>query len=60
MKQPSDLNQIKMDTVFDEPGIVVEINYNQWNPFLQSAYDAGYRILEVNKNGKPYRAYRKG
>lgn len=37
----------------------ITMSPGQWDNLLQSAYDSGWILLEVDENEKPIRAYRK-
>ena len=58
MKKP-ELNQVSMDEVFTKPGLVITMRKGQWDRTLKVAYDSGHVLLELNKNEKPVKAYRK-
>jgi phosphosulfolactate synthase (CoM biosynthesis protein A) len=63
MKRPV-LNKVSLDDVMNgllggKPSATVTMSQGQWDRFLQTAYDAGHNLIEVDDNEIPVRAYRK-
>jgi hypothetical protein len=63
MERPK-LNKIDLDGMMAEfldgcAGVTVTMSPGQWDRLLQSAYDAGHNLIEVDDNEIPVRAYRK-
>jgi len=63
MKRPV-LNKVPLDDMMNgliggKPSITVTMSPGQWDRLLQSAYDAGHNLIEVDDNEIPVRAYRK-
>lgn len=59
-----ELNEVSLDETMNkiltgEPIVVITMSPGQWDGFLQSGYDFGHTLLEVNKNEEPTHAYRK-
>ncbi len=64
MKPKKKLNEIDLKRVLYSitngvPIVVITMLKNQWDGCLQSAYDTGHTLLELNKNETPRKAYRK-
>ena len=58
MKQP-ELNEIPIGEAINRGIFTVTMSTGQWDGFLQSAYDAGAALIELDKNELPVRAYQK-
>lgn len=58
MKRP-DLNEIPISSALNRGIFTVTMSVGQWDQFLQSAYDAGAALLELDRNETPVRAYQK-
>lgn len=58
MKRP-DLNEIPISSAISKSCFTVTMSVGQWDQFLQSAYDAGASLLELDRNETPVRAYQK-
>jgi hypothetical protein len=63
MKQPA-LNEIDLDEVMKnlltgKPCVVITMSRGQWDKLLDSAYTSGHILLELDRNEKPVRAYRR-
>lgn len=63
MKRPV-LNEVPLNPVMEsllggEPSVNISMNQGQWDGFLQSAYDAGHNLIELDDKEIPVRAYRK-
>ena len=58
MQRP-DLNEIPLKSIFDKPEVIITMGSRQWDSFLQTNYDLGNILLEVNCDEIPVRAYRK-
>jgi len=58
MNRP-ELNEIKLSSTFDWPKIIITMSEGQWDCLLQSAYEQGYTLLELNEDEQPIRAYRR-
>jgi hypothetical protein len=60
LKRPP-LRQIALEAVIPyRPGLTyVTMSPRQWDDLLQSAYDAGFVLLEVDRDEKPLAAYRR-
>jgi hypothetical protein len=63
MKRP-ELNEIPLNQVLEalldgKPSINVTMSEGQWDGFLQSAYETGHSLIEVNDSEIPVRAYRR-
>lgn len=64
MRRP-DLNEISLDETMNEliagkPMVFITMSIGQWNNFLQSAYDLGHNLIELDEKERPVAAYRKG
>ena len=57
----SDLNEIPFDTrILVTPGAAnITMSPGQWDPMLQTAYDKGWTLIEVDRTGRPVKAYRR-
>lgn len=53
------LNEISVDNIFDGPAIIITMSTGQWDALLESAYDSGYILLELNEDQVPVKAYQK-
>jgi hypothetical protein len=63
MERPK-LNKIDLKGVMAEfldghAVVTVTMSPGQWDKLLQTAYDAGHNLIEVDENENPVRAYRK-
>lgn len=58
MQRPT-LNEIDIYTVMDRPTLLVTMSVGQWDQLLQSAYDTGATLLELDEHEIPARAYRR-
>lgn len=58
MRRP-DLNEIPISSALNRGIFTVTMSIGQWDQFLQSAYDAGAALLELDKKEQPVRAYQK-
>ena len=59
MKRPV-LNEVPLSSTFRKPSVNITMSRGQWDGFLQSAYNAGHNLIELDNNEIPVRAYRKG
>ena len=61
MKRPK-LNEIHLSKVNPlNPGqVTITMSKDQWDALLESAYQNGFVLLELDENEKPVRAYWKG
>lgn len=53
------LNEISLDGIFNKTEIIGTMSDEQWDKFLQTAYDNGATLLELDENEIPIRAYRR-
>ncbi len=58
MKRP-ELHEIPISSAISKSCFTVTMSVGQWDQFLQSAYDAGASLLELDRNETPVRAYQK-
>lgn len=63
MKRPV-LNEIPLDPVMQDllnakPCVVITMSLKQWDALLQTAYNEGRTLLELDDNEIPVRAYRR-
>ena len=63
MKRPV-LNKVSLDDVMNgflagNSSVNITMSPGQWDRLLQTAYDAGYNLIEVDDSEMPVRAYRK-
>lgn len=58
-KRPT-LEEITISNAVNRGIFTVTMSAGQWDGFLQTAYDAGATLLELDANEMPVRAYRKG
>ena len=42
-----------------KPSVSVTMSVGQWDCFLQASYNQGHKLIEVDDNEMPVRAYRK-
>ena len=61
MKRPK-LNEInlKQVNIFAPGQATITMSIGQWDGLLESAYQKGFILLELDENEKPVRAYWKG
>jgi len=57
-KRPT-LEEIPISSAINKGCFNVTMSIGQWDGFLQTAYDNGATLLEVDENEKPVKAYRK-
>jgi len=57
-KRPT-LEEIPISNAINKGCFNVTMSIGQWDGFLQTAYDNGATLLEVDENEKPVKAYRK-
>ncbi|MEN6622809.1 MAG: hypothetical protein ABFD50_14820 [Smithella sp.] len=53
----SELREVPFSSVLLTPQEIVVISSGKWNSFLESAYDAGNTLVEMDDNN--FKAYRK-
>ena len=41
------------------PEVIITMSIGQWNAYLESAYDYGFILIELDEWERPVRAYRK-
>lgn len=58
IKRPA-LNETPISSAINKGSFNVTMSTGQWDRFLQTAYDNGATLLEVDENEKPVKAYRK-
>ena len=63
MKRPP-LHEVSLDEVMTsllngKPAVNITMSTGQWDAFLQSAYDAGHNLIELDSNEIPIHAYKK-
>lgn len=58
MKRP-ELHEIPISNALNQGVFTVTMSIGQWDGFLQTAYDNGATLLELDENEMPIRAYRK-
>lgn len=58
MKRP-ELHEIPISSALNRGIFTVTMSVGQWDQFLQSAYDAGAALIELDRNETPVRAYQK-
>lgn len=58
MRRP-ELHEIPISSALNRGIFTVTMSIGQWDQFLQSAYDAGAALLELDKKEQPVRAYQK-
>ena len=56
---PMSLTDAMNEILSCKPSVSVTMSPGQWDHFLKSAYDAGHKLIEVDENEMPIRAYRK-
>ncbi|MHB8092769.1 MAG: hypothetical protein ACYDH8_14405 [Syntrophales bacterium] len=63
MKRPDlskmDLQEAMAGIMEGRAGLLVTMSAGQWDGLLQSAYDAGATLLELNGHEEPVAAYRR-
>ena len=57
-KRPT-LEETPISSALNRGVFTVTMSVGQWDGFLQTAYDAGVTLLELDENEMPIRAYRK-
>lgn len=58
MKRP-ELHEIAISDAINRCIFTVTMSTGQWDGFLESAYNAGAALLELDENEMPVRAYQK-
>jgi len=58
MKRP-ELNEIPLSTAIRPATVIITMSPGQWDGLLQSAYEAGHNLIEVDEDEIPRKAYRK-
>jgi hypothetical protein len=59
MKRPL-LNKVPLSQTMlggGKPTVNITMSVGQWDTFLQSAYDAGYYLIELDEHETPVAAY---
>ncbi len=59
MKRPADLYEIPLDETLLPKSVNITMSEGQWDALLMAAYNAGYNLIELDKNERPIRAYRR-
>ena len=61
MERP-ELNEVPLASTFlgnGKPSLNITMSTGQWDAFLQTAYDHGANLIELDENKIPIKAYRK-
>jgi|AntAceMinimDraft_17_1070374.scaffolds.fasta_scaffold110921_2 hypothetical protein len=61
MKRP-ELNEIVLNETIlggGKPALNVTMSVGQWDELLQAAYDSGAILIELDRNERPIRAFRR-
>lgn len=57
--RPTVLNEIPLGGIFSKPQAIITMSIGQWDGLLAAAYDSGAILLELDRNEKPIKAYRR-
>lgn len=53
------LNEVPLSEInFLKPGVIITMSTGQWDAFLETGYEHGFTLVELDENENPIKVYR--